>query len=283
MMYFTDEMLDRLIKEDTPYLDLTTTLLEIGEKAGRIEFRVREDGIVACTEEAARILEKLGLVVIQCTASGTKVVKKTVILVAEGKAEGLHLGWKVCLNILEYCCGIATSAWQLVEKAQKVNPNISVVVTRKSFPGTKELIIKAALAGGALPHRLGLSESILVFKQHLVFLGGAEQLITIMPKLQQKGCEKKIIVEVDTLEDARKVALAGADALQFDKVSPEDLSRYVKEIKMINKSITLIAAGGITIKNADLYAATGIDAIATSAIFHGKPLDIEAKMLNLRS
>ena len=61
MMYFTDEMLDRLIKEDTPYLDLTTTLLEIGEKAGRIEFRVREDGIVACTEEAARILEKLGL------------------------------------------------------------------------------------------------------------------------------------------------------------------------------------------------------------------------------
>ena len=281
MMYFTDEMLDRLIKEDTPYLDLTTMLLEIGEKEGRIEFRVREDGIVACTEEAARILRKLGLVVSQCTASGTKVVKKTVILVAEGKAESLHLGWKVCLNILEYCCGIATSAWQLVAKAQKVNPNISVVVTRKSFPGTKELIIKAALAGGALPHRLGLSESVLVFKQHLVFLGGAEQLIAIMPKLQQRGCEKKIIVEVDTLEDARKLALAGVDALQFDKVTPEDLSRYVKEIKMINKNITLIAAGGITIVNADLYAATGIDAIATSAIFHGKPLDIEAKMLNL--
>lgn len=27
MIYFTDEMIDRLIKEDVPYIDLTTTVL----------------------------------------------------------------------------------------------------------------------------------------------------------------------------------------------------------------------------------------------------------------
>jgi len=278
MIYITDEMLDRLIKEDVPYIDLTSTVMGIDEKKGKIEFRVREAGIAACTEEAAKIMQKLDISVRQCIASGTSVSEGMVILSGEGKAQDLHMAWKVCLNILEYCCGIATHAKKLVDKVNKIDSNVAVVATRKSFPGTKELIIKSALAGGVLPHRLGLSETVLVFKQHMCFLDGENSLVNMMPVLKTKCHEKKIIVEVESIEEAGEIAEAGVDGIQFDKIPHNDLGEYVKIIKKINTNITIIAAGGININNIEQYAGTGVDVIATSSLFHGKPLDIGAKM-----
>jgi len=278
MLYFTDKMIDQLIKEDVPYIDLTTTVLKIGKSKGIIEFRVRNEGIVACTEEAAKIFQKLGINVIECIASGTCVSEGTVILSGEGAAQNLHMAWKVCLNILEYCCGIATNAKKLVDKVNNKDSGISVVATRKSFPGTKELIIKAALAGGVFPHRLGLSETILIFKQHLCFLGGVDSLVNMIPSIKTKCCEKKVIVEVETIEEAMKLAKVGVDGIQFDKIPYIDLANYVKKIRNIDSNITIIAAGGININNIEQYAETGVNAIATSSIFHGKPLDIGVKM-----
>lgn len=278
MIYFTDAMLDRLIKEDVPYIDLTGTVLEIGKNRGIIEFQVREEGVVACTEEAAKVFQKLGISVRECITSGTWVSAGAIILSGVGKAEDLHIAWKVCQNILEYSCGIATHAKKLVDKVNNINSSVSVVATRKSFPGTKELIIKAALAGGVLPHRLGVSETVLVFKQHLCFLGGVGSLVNMMPDIKAKCHEKKVIVEVESIEDAMELAKIGVDGLQFDKISYEDLTNYVKLIKDINANITIIAAGGININNIEKYAGTGVNVIATSSLFHGKPLDIGVKM-----
>lgn len=78
-MYFTDNRIDALIKEDVPYIDLTTTLLDIGNQDGLLKFRVREAGVVACTEEVVRIFEKLGLKVTEYLPSGTFVEKGTTI------------------------------------------------------------------------------------------------------------------------------------------------------------------------------------------------------------
>ena len=61
----------------------------------------------------------------------------------------------------------------IVDAAKQAKPDIVVACTRKSLPGTRSLSIKAILCGGAVPHRLGLSETILVFAQHRVFSGGA--------------------------------------------------------------------------------------------------------------
>jgi len=33
------------------------------------------------------------------------------------------------------------------------------------------MTVKAVIVGGGLPHRMGLSETVLVFKQHLNFIG----------------------------------------------------------------------------------------------------------------
>jgi putative molybdenum utilization protein ModD len=281
MVHLSDEFLDQLIKEDVPYLDLTTSVLGIGGQAGKITFTSREETILSGIEEVVRIFAKLGIKVQHYLPSGTRVAPQTLLIAAEGSAAGLHMAWKVCLNLVEYCSGIATRTRRLVDEARAVNPEISIVATRKSFPGTKQLSIKSILAGGAFPHRLGLSETVLIFKQHVNFLGGFEALPALLEQVRIETREKKIIVEVEDEDQARLMARSGIDGIQFDKWKPDELARMIEAIRGIDPRITLIAAGGINEGNAALYALTGVDALATSWVYFGKPADVAVQITPL--
>ena len=57
----------------------------------------------------------------------------------------------------------------MTRQIEAAGSKAKVAVTRKHFPGTKTISLNAALLGGAIVHRAGLSESILVFDQHRVF------------------------------------------------------------------------------------------------------------------
>jgi len=269
-----DRDIERFIEEDLPYGDLTTHLLGIGESSGQIIFSTREYTTLCCTEEATRVLQKCGATVTSCLPSGIKLAPGIEFLTAQGNARSLHAGWKVALNLLEYASGIASRTQRIVEKTRAVNPALSVVTTRKAFPGTKQVSIKAILAGGALPHRLGLSETILVFKQHTAFLGGLEAFLGTISELRSKARETKIIVEADTGAEALLVALSGADIVQLDKLAPAELADTVRALRKANPNLLISAAGGINESNAAEYAATGIDIIVLSSVYFGKPADI---------
>jgi molybdenum transport protein len=269
-----DREIENFIEEDLPYGDLTTHLLGIGERAGRIVFSTRDETTLCCTEEAARVLEKCGATVTSLVASGAKLPPGSEFLAAVGPAQALHSGWKVALNLLEYASGIASRTQRIVEKTRAVNPALSVVTTRKCFPGTKKVAIKAIMAGGALPHRLGLSETVLVFKQHTSFLGGLESFLGTIEQIRLNARETKIIVEADSREEACLVAQGGADIVQLDKIGPAELTATVEAIRGVNPRIQISAAGGINEQNAAEYAATGIDIIVLSSVYFGKPSDI---------
>ncbi|MDF2504938.1 MAG: putative molybdenum utilization protein ModD [Clostridium sp.] len=274
VVYISDETIDKFIKEDIPYIDLTTLILDIGKEKGSIKFVTREDAVITGTEEVIKIFEKLNIKIKNYVSSGTLVIPGQVILEGEGYAEAVHMAWKLSSNILEYCSGISTRTRKLVDAAKAINPKIELFTTRKVFPGTKELSIKSAIAGGAYPHRLGLSETILIFKQHMNFLDGVDGLISKFDEIKTKASEKKIIVEVGSLEDAVKFARVGVDGLQFDKIPPKELKDMVKQIRSINRNITLIGTGGINSNNIEEYAKTGVDAISTTWVYFGKPIDI---------
>ena len=278
MSYIDDATLDRWIKEDAPYLDLTTQLLGIGERPGRLTLRSRSALVVCGTEEARRILAKLGATVGETLSSGSATRPGQTLLVATGPAAALHLGWKVCVNILEYASGIATRTRALVDAARAVAPHIEIVSTRKGFPGTRELASKAVIAGGGAPHRLGLSETILVFAQHRAFLSTEAEFGARLPEWKAHAPEKKFLVEAPGLAEALAAVRAGADGIQFDKTPPAELARHVAALRAERAGLVLIAAGGIVPENVTAYAATGVDALATSTVYHGAPADIAAGM-----
>lgn len=280
-MYISDELIDRFIKEDVPYIDLTTLALGINNQKGTIQFFTREDAILCGTEEVIKIFNKLNIELLNAQSSGTLIKKGEIFLEGKGNAEDLHMAWKVSQNLLDYSSGIATQTKKLVDKVFKINPNLHIITTRKVVPGTKELAVKAVISGGGFPHRLGLSETILIFKQHLNFLGGVDELIKIIETVKSKACEKKVIAEVETIDEAIKLCKNGIDGIQFDKIHYDDLKLYVDTLKNINPSIVILASGGINENNIEEYAKTGASAIVTTSVYHAKPIDIGCKITKL--
>ena len=278
MVIFTEEEIEKIITDDVPYFDLTTTILDIGDKKGSITYTARHEMILACTEEVDRILKKFNITTELFKPSGTKVNEGETFLVGKGRAVDLHKVWKATQILLEYACGMATRTHKLVSLAKKANPDVSVVTTRKNFPLGKKISIKSILAGGALPHRLGLSETILVFGEHLNFYGGYEKFFQDLEKIKKKAVEKKITVEVKDMEMAYKAIKAGVDILQLDKFSVDDVKKVVELARHEGKAIKIAAAGGINETNIENYAATGVDIIVLTCAYFGKPADIKVRL-----
>jgi len=277
MVRISDARLDYFMAEDVPYLDLTSEVLGIGDASGEMEYFSREACVVAGVGEVARLARAAGCDVEVLHGSGDRIEPDEPIVQVRGGAADLHQVWKVGLNLLDHLSAVATKARAMVDAVHAVNPQCEVLTTRKSMPGCKDLLVEAVMVGGAFPHRLGLSETVLVFDHHMEFLGGFDAFVQRIPEFRSRCIEKKLFVEASP-EQARVLAGAGVDGIQLDKVPVGELANLVKELRAIDPRITLIAAGGVNPQNAAAYAATGVDGLATTALYTAKPLDMSVRM-----
>jgi len=266
-------MLEYWISEDLGVEDLTTTALDL-KGMGEATIFARESGIVACTEEALEIYRILGAEEVKSKSTGEVVEGGSIILKVRGDLRALHAAWRLAQQVIAIFSGMATKSKILVEKAHKVNPRVVLVSTRKAYPGLRILALKAVRAGGMIPHRSGLSDSILIFKNHIRCLGGFEELVRIIPELKRRYPFRKIGVEVDDLEQAITLTKAGVDLIQFDKHPPKELSVAVMKLKEMKNELVIAAAGGIDEHNIEDYARTGVDLIVTSSPYYARPLDV---------
>lgn len=276
MYCVSKSFLENILKEDVPYLDLTTELLGIGDGVGEMSFKSRHPLVIAGSEEVTMMGDMLAIETVFSMPSSTSVEEGVVFLTLRGNVGCLHKLWKIALNVLEYASGIATYAKKLLDKGNGINKDFFVVATRKHFPNIKELALKGILSGGVYPHRLGLSETILVFDHHRTFIDGS--LEDNLRRIKNLSPEKKVIIEAGTVEEALAFSEMTVDGLQIDKMPVGDLTKIVKRIKKKQPHILLIAAGGVAIDNIEAYAKTGVDGVATSAMYFGKPSDIKVEM-----
>ena len=272
-MFYPRQMLEYWISEDLGVEDLTTTALKL-KGMGEATIFARESGIVACTEEALEIYRILGAKEVKSKSTGEFVEGGSIILKVRGDLRALHAAWRLAQQVIAIFSGMATKSKILVEKAHKVNPRVVLVSTRKAYPGLRILALKAVRAGGMIPHRSGLSDSILIFRNHIRCLGGFEKLVNIIPELKRRYPFRKIGVEVDDLEQATTLTKAGVDLIQFDKLPPKELSEAVMKLKEMKSELVIAAAGGIDEHNIEDYARTGVDLIVTSAPYYAHPLDM---------
>lgn len=269
----SDADLDRFWAEDVPYGDLTTQALGIGAIPGRMVFRARADMVAAATEAAARLIVRAGASVTDIMVSGRAARAGDVLLVAEGAAAALLASWKVAQTLVEVASGIASGARALVDAARAVNAGVVVACTRKAFPGTRAVAVRAIVAGGAVPHRLGLSETVLVFPEHRAFLGDQSLEVTL-GRLRQSCPERKIVVEVTSPVEAEQAARAGADVVQLEKFPPAAVAAVVARLALMAPGIKVAAAGGVTIANAADYAGAGAHILVSSAPYLAAPRDV---------
>jgi molybdenum transport protein len=272
--------LERLLQDDVPYGDLTTESLSIGTSPGVMRFAARDPMVLALAEDAAAIIELSGCRVELLAVSGDRLAPGTPILAARGPAAALLRSWKVAQTLIEIWSGVATATRAIVEAARTVSPDIAVACTRKNIPGTKRFAVAAVKAGGAVMHRLGLSETVLVFPEHRAFLGGVP-LVEIVERLRLAAPEKQLVVEVNTLQQAVELAVAGFDVIQAEKFTPEGIAALVARMKAMgsvwNRPV-VAAAGGITADNVAAYAQAGADIVVTSSPYLAKPCDVQVEI-----
>ncbi len=276
MRALNDTDLYRLLEDDILGGDLTTDTLGMGGQAARLEFRARHAMTVCASEEALRLFELAGARAQLTRRSGASASAGDLILEAQGTAADLHRAWKTAQTLMEWASGIATGTAAIVAAAG----GVAVACTRKNVPGTKVMSIKAVRAGGGIMHRLGLSETLLVFPEHRLFL--AESPAQTIGCLRSAQPEKKIIVEVGHLENAQRWADAGADVLQLEKFTPEAVTacRRALELNSATGRPLLAAAGGVRADNAAAYVAAGADLLVTSAPYTAPPRDVQVTFLN---
>lgn len=275
-----DSELERLLDEDVPCGDATTFSLGIGDQPGRLVFRARQAMVVCASEEARRMGELHGLRSIgSVVASGSRLAAGDTILTLEGPASGLHKVWKTAQTFMEYLSGIASSTADIVAAARSANPDIGIACTRKNFPGTKAAAIKAILAGGASPHRLSLSETLLIFAEHRAFLGDEAPRATVQ-RLRRAWPERAIVVEVGDEAEALSWQEAGADILQLEKMPVATVNR-IKGLIPKSAHTRIAAAGGINSANAQDYARAGADILVTSAPYFAPPRDVAVTLTAL--
>lgn len=271
----SDEALSRLLAEDVPFGDLTTASLGLQNRLGRLEFHARGAMTVCGVEEAVRLFELAGADARAIVLSGAVAEDGALLLTAEGSADALHRAWKTAQTLMEWASGIATGATALVRAAAPV----PVACTRKNAPGTKALSMKAIQAGGAIMHRLGLSETLLVFAEHRRFLD--EPPSATIARLRTRQPEKKIVVEVTAEDEALTWARSGSDVLQLEKFTPAALGACRTRLAAEGLFPVLVAAGGVRVDNAADYVAAGAAMIATSAPYSAAPRDVQVQFFSV--
>lgn len=269
-----DHELLALLAEDVPYGDLTTESLGIAAEAATLRFFARDPMTVCGVEEAVRLLRLCGAEAEAVAASGDEAAPETLLLEATGSAGGLHRGWKTAQTLMEWCGGIATSAAAIVAAARRGHPDALVAGTRKNVPGNRRLAVKGFRAGGAVMHRNGLSETLLVFAEHRQFLGGESPAATL-DRLRRLCPEKRVVVEVGSPAEA--LVWAEADVLQLEKFTPGQVAATAAALADRGSRALVAAAGGVNAGNAEDYARAGARLLVTTAPHLAPPRDVQVR------
>ncbi|MCR4941801.1 MAG: ModD protein [Campylobacter sp.] len=276
-MFISEAEILNYINEDLPYFDLTTSLQDIDKNAVLSIFS-RDEICVSGADIVAKIAKILNCKAEILIKDRNFAKANDTIVKIYGAYNDVHKAWKLCQILLEYTCQIATYTHKMQSLAKSVNQKCEILSTRKSFPFAKKICLNAVLHGGGGVHRLNLSDSVLFFKNHIKAYENYDEFLAQIPTFKAKAPERKIGVECENLDEFKKLLKADVDMIQCDKFSLELLSEAVNLRDRINSRCKIIASGGINAKNAKEYAATGIDAITTSAPYTQGLADISAKI-----
>ena len=123
--------------------------------------------------------------------------------------------------------------------------------------------------GGAVNHRLSLSDAALIKDNHIVAAGSISAAFAAIKKLFPG---KSIEIEVDSIDQLKEAIALKPDLILLDNMSPE---LCAEAVGVTAGAIKLEASGGITFNNAKAYANSGVDYLAIGALTHSAPaLDI---------
>ena len=273
-----DPLLHNWLLEDIGRGDRTTQSLVIEKsQVHQAEWIAKEAGVVAGLPIAQRVFHLLSEQInfTPLATEGECCHSSQVIACIQGPFDALLMGERVALNLVMRMSGIATLTRKYAD--QIVDLPTRLVDTRKTTPGLRLLEKYATQVGGAINHRMGLDDAVMIKDNHIAAAGGIAKAIN-----QVRGripYPLTIEVETETLVQVQQALQHGADIIMLDNMPLDLMRQAVQMIRQSNNSIKIEASGNITLETIRLVAETGVDYISSSApITRSTWLDLSMKL-----
>lgn len=274
-----DQLLQGWLLEDIGRGDRTTqSLLSENPTNKEAKWIAKAPGIIAGLPVAARVFQLLNHQVnfVKITAEGAKCEPGQVIAEIDGPLDALLMGERVALNLTMRLSGIASLTNVYVEKIADLPAQL--VDTRKTTPGLRILEKYATALGGAINHRMGLDDAVMIKDNHIVAAGGIGEAITRVRS--HIPYPLTIEVETETLAQVREALEYKADIIMLDNMPLEMMSQAVSLIRQKDSRVKIEASGNVNLETIRAVAETGVDYISTSApITQSKWLDLSMRMV----
>lgn len=270
-----DRLIDLALEEDIGIGDVTTQALIPLDLQGEAHLRAKQDVVVAGLPLAARVFSKIDSKLIFETQvdEGAQVAPGTVLARLSGPAAAILTGERTALNFLQRLSGIATFTRQMASLV--AGSTAALVDTRKTTPGWRALEKYAVRLGGAMNHRAGLYDGVLIKNNHITAAGSIT--LAVQQARTQAHHLLKIEVEVSDLAGLQEALAAGVDVIMLDNM---DEATMTQAVGLTAGRAWLEASGSMTAARLPKVAATGVNFISMGALTHSAPAaDIHLRLV----
>jgi nicotinate-nucleotide pyrophosphorylase (carboxylating) len=257
------------LAEDVGAGDATTTAVVDDSATCEAQLHVKEPGVICGLDVAAAVFAELGATLEPLAADGDAVEPGPVARVV-GPARAVLTGERLALNLLGRLSGIATLTRRYVDAVD--GTGATILDTRKTTPGLRDLEKYAVRCGGGTNHRFRLDDGVLIKDNHLRLAGSIGEAVA-----RARGAGLPVEVECDTVAQVGEALLAGADRILLDNMS---LGELRDAVSLTAGRAELEASGGVTLDTVRPIAETGVDFISVGALTHSaRALDVSLEVL----
>lgn len=273
------KLINSALIEDVGDGDHSTLCCIPADVKGKAVLKIKQDGILAGVDVAEKIFKykKHDCNFSRHKNDGEEMKVGEVAFEVETFVHTILQLERLVLNCMQRMSGIATLTKQYTKKLEGYKTKL--LDTRKTTPNFRLLEKEAVRIGGAVNHRFGLYDMIMLKDNHIDYCGGIEEAINrAYDYVQRYRPDLKIEVETRSMADVEKALRVGKGKvfrLMLDNFAPQQMT---EALKIINGAFETEASGGINLENIEEYAATGVDYISVGAVIHqAKSLDLSLK------
>ena len=267
------DLVEAALKEDVGDGDVTTLATVPAEALAVATITQKAPGVISGLDVAQAVFARLDPdATFERGPEGQWRDPGAIVMRVQGRARAILTGERTALNFLQRLSGIATTT-ALVVRSLPAGA-ATILDTRKTTPGLRDLEKAAVAHGGGTNHRRGLYDAVLIKDNHAAMAGGVGAAVRAARAARP---DLPVEVEVRDVDEVDAALEAGADRLLLDNMTPEVVAAAVERA---GGRAELEASGGITPETVVVYATiSGLDYVSLGWLTHSAPaLDLSLSL-----
>lgn len=193
---------------------------------------------------------------------GASVPAGSPLMRLSGAARAMLTAERSALNTVQHLSGVATLSRTYVDAIE--GTGATLLDTRKTIPGLRQLEKYATRMGGATNHRMGLWDAAMIKDNHVAVAGSVEAAVGRAVAANIAN----IIVEVDHLDQITPALNAGATHLLCDNMNNDQLRQAVA---LVAGRVPVEASGGVRLDSIRAIAETGVNFVSVGRLTQSAP------------